>query len=278
MTDFPAAHSMDTTWFAIDSDGHVAVFESGESGCVPQDAYLGEDYGEITDQVHDLPSTSAVYDLAGWCAAAGPSHVHAPSLPFIPEVIAFVHDLAPLRALLARLEAEEFPATSGAALRFRSADPTAFEELHARGACLSCFYFGDERGELAAHGVYRYEHTCDNWIAGPYARKVIPAAPIHAEALPALTKAVRYPGRFADKPELQPAELWHCETWEPSWLASDRKTVHPFAGRESDYAESIESLREFDPALVLPEAPSAKPTAPPGEPATATRKPWWKFW
>jgi hypothetical protein len=33
--DFPAAHSMDTTWFAIDREGHVASFWSGERGAVP---------------------------------------------------------------------------------------------------------------------------------------------------------------------------------------------------------------------------------------------------
>ena len=29
MTDYPAAHSMDTEWFAIDKDGHVAYLTSG---------------------------------------------------------------------------------------------------------------------------------------------------------------------------------------------------------------------------------------------------------
>lgn len=33
--DFPAAHSMDTTWFAVDRKGHVAAFDSGEQGWVP---------------------------------------------------------------------------------------------------------------------------------------------------------------------------------------------------------------------------------------------------
>jgi hypothetical protein len=35
MTDFPAAHSMDTDWFAIDADGNIGVFQSGEGGAVP---------------------------------------------------------------------------------------------------------------------------------------------------------------------------------------------------------------------------------------------------
>jgi hypothetical protein len=49
--DFPAAHSMDTMWFAVDRDGHVAVFESGEAGAVPDEAYLGEEYFEAVQAV-----------------------------------------------------------------------------------------------------------------------------------------------------------------------------------------------------------------------------------
>jgi hypothetical protein len=42
--DYPAAHSMDTAFFAVDRDGHVACFESGPSGAVPMtgEVELGE--------------------------------------------------------------------------------------------------------------------------------------------------------------------------------------------------------------------------------------------
>ena len=33
--DFPAAHSMDTVWFAVDEAGHVAAFDTGEDGVAP---------------------------------------------------------------------------------------------------------------------------------------------------------------------------------------------------------------------------------------------------
>jgi hypothetical protein len=36
--DFPAAHSMDTDWYAVDRSGHVAVFCTGENGHVPEGA------------------------------------------------------------------------------------------------------------------------------------------------------------------------------------------------------------------------------------------------
>ncbi len=39
--DYPAAHSMDTTWFAVDQDGYVALMDSSEPGAVPM-AYGGD--------------------------------------------------------------------------------------------------------------------------------------------------------------------------------------------------------------------------------------------
>lgn len=35
MKEFPAAHSMDTDWFAVDADGNIGIFDSGEEGAVP---------------------------------------------------------------------------------------------------------------------------------------------------------------------------------------------------------------------------------------------------
>ena len=36
MKDYPAAHSMDTEWFAVDASGNLAIFDSGESGAIPE--------------------------------------------------------------------------------------------------------------------------------------------------------------------------------------------------------------------------------------------------
>ena len=33
--DFPAAHSMDSRWFAVDEVGHIAMFDTGENGPLP---------------------------------------------------------------------------------------------------------------------------------------------------------------------------------------------------------------------------------------------------
>jgi hypothetical protein len=58
-TDYPAAHSMDTTWFAVDKDGHVAAFESAEGGAVPNDA--------LTDQQGDFDALQEIRPYASSC-------------------------------------------------------------------------------------------------------------------------------------------------------------------------------------------------------------------
>jgi hypothetical protein len=42
--DFPAAHSMDTRWFAVDEVGHVGIFDSGENGHSPEGARDGFEF------------------------------------------------------------------------------------------------------------------------------------------------------------------------------------------------------------------------------------------
>ena len=47
--DFPAAHSMDTSWYAVDADGCVALFSTGKIGHAPvgyETAYYLEDLFE----------------------------------------------------------------------------------------------------------------------------------------------------------------------------------------------------------------------------------------
>lgn len=47
--DYPAAHSMDTTWFAVDAKGQVAMFFTGDNGPLPQ--RFG---GDLQDALHTL--------------------------------------------------------------------------------------------------------------------------------------------------------------------------------------------------------------------------------
>ncbi len=60
-TDYPAAHSMDTTWFGVDEDGEIAVFETGATGIIPTsittlpDQPISEEWYDV---YHSLPENS----------------------------------------------------------------------------------------------------------------------------------------------------------------------------------------------------------------------------
>lgn len=63
--DYPAAHSMDTEWFATDRDGNVALLETGEPGLMPK--VVGESHGfpycDIVENVLLARDESVSYDL-----------------------------------------------------------------------------------------------------------------------------------------------------------------------------------------------------------------------
>ena len=42
ITDFPAAHSTDSEWFAVDKEGRVAVFDTLEPGPLPNAGLMGQ--------------------------------------------------------------------------------------------------------------------------------------------------------------------------------------------------------------------------------------------
>ncbi len=53
LSDYPAAHSMDTEWFATDREGNVALLETGEPGLMPKvlEETHGVEYWGIVDDV-----------------------------------------------------------------------------------------------------------------------------------------------------------------------------------------------------------------------------------
>ena len=79
--DYPAAHSMDTVWFAVDADGHVAMFASGNIGAVPQQASavgagIEENDCGFLDLLDTLPATGGRHDAAA-CGPPGEDVRHS---------------------------------------------------------------------------------------------------------------------------------------------------------------------------------------------------------
>ena len=116
--DYPAAHSMDTMWFAVDADGHVAAFDTGEGGGVPEIAYVDDAY-ELADLIRELPEGGAQLDPVGHALGATEQHASLPENQQTMHVRAFISDLEPVKDLVARLSGTVLPATTGVAVRAR---------------------------------------------------------------------------------------------------------------------------------------------------------------
>ena len=107
--DFPAAHSMDTQWFAIDADGFVAMFDSGEPGAVPRSAPSSNSGARVDEAVIAArPAAPMVWDLASCLALHGAQHFYWPySSQRWQEprdvAVVFVRDEAALEAAAAKV-------------------------------------------------------------------------------------------------------------------------------------------------------------------------------
>jgi hypothetical protein len=279
---------MDATWFAVDLDGNVAVFDSGEAGAVPTTAYVGDDPAP-EDAFAELEQGPVRWDLDGFRALRGQSHVDRSRIHHMQKAHAdseerfllFAPDTIQARKLLSGAGGTVNRASSGIAFVGSRIALHVFEEVHAGSLCLGCYSLWSREPTGA---LYVYEHTGENWIAAPYARSSSPERPVKASALPneILEYAIRFEGRFADTPELQPVELWKCESWMPGWLATDHKTVRPFEGKEDDFESTMDDSLDGQEGLEVLEAQDAAAEAVPfGKRAEETKKkknPWWRLW
>jgi hypothetical protein len=254
-TDFPAAHSMDTCWFAVDGDGHVAFFGSGEAGAVPFDASLEEPYAVLQELSQTLPQTEVLYNFAGQLPPGplGARGEHwSVAIQDTPEALFFLTSLEPIRAEIASGQAVQVRATGGAvAVIITNLTRPLVQRIHDASACLGCFFHyipdpGDDMPQPAGHGLFEYHHLCENWISGPYGLKEVPDRPVHVDQLPPrLREAVgqfRFPSLcFARAPHIQPIEHDTCISWEPAYLTGDGLTIRPHTKNEIDpqmsYAE-----------------------------------------
>lgn len=273
--DYPAAHSMDTMWFAVDRDGRVAAFESGEAGAVPSVAYLGEDYPPLDE----LPVTGEAVHVA----PVPPWKFETPHLVggrIVGPAVFHLRDEEALRDEVARGAASRIPGAGAAAYRVEALSAELVERLHASGACLGCRHVdAEDTGPAGAErGLYVYEHVTENWAAGPYRLVAKPSRPASLEALPpeAREKVARFGGSFEETGLLHPMHLGPCESWGAAWIDLDATTVRPIPGAAGDYDEEASEMASLEEGLVFDPPPRA-----PGEPGQApvgAKKPWWRFW
>jgi hypothetical protein len=280
--DFPAAHSMDATWFAVDRDGHVAMFDTGEAGAVPISAEFLEDCTALLEQITQAASpTDAVHDLRGRLQP-GDREVPHYSMQRGDQAGAAMFFLKSLDSVKAEIERKQglvFPAVEGHAVALFQPSNQLVQKLHKDGQCLGCFWYWhntdpdaeDVHRDVARLGIFSYSHLTENWISGPYGREKLPRKPLHVDQLPpAARKTVKQMKFgslcFAETPHIQPAEFDDCASWEAAYLSSDGKTIRPVPGNtthsDSEVRDYLRELQENGlpegVTIEMPEEPKPK--------------------
>jgi hypothetical protein len=246
---------MDSCWFAVDRDGHIGFFDTGESGAMPEVGVAAEDAFELRHRLTQiLPPADVLHDPRGRMlpgVPVGPLPEHGfPALVFLSNLAPAQTDVEAGRATVVR-------ATEGYAVVYPQLAADQARRLNDSGAVTAWgyHYHSDPgaRDDLARHGVYEYTHLCENWIAGPYGRDQVPARRVHIDQLPPAVrrqlKAAQLPTlSFSVAPHVQPMEHWPCESWEPGWLGTDG-VVRPVAGREDEYANLMDEMQDDSPGF-----------------------------
>lgn len=243
--DYPAAHSMDTVWFAVDADGHVAVFRTGEAGAVPVEAFAGDEAYQVETRLRELfPPGALIHDVEG---RQTPSpRPRKPQAWAGGTVLMALTSLDPVRTEIDRGTAVEVPVTRGQGVRFTEIATERLAELQALPECLGSWNIytdEDDPAGLAGRGFFVYEHLTDNWISGPYGRESVPAQPVHVDQLPPdvrqLVGQLQLDTlRFTETPHLQPVELTECVSWEAAYIDVTGRHIRPIPGKEDEYADS----------------------------------------
>jgi hypothetical protein len=178
-----AAHSMDTDWYAVDRNGHVARLSSGEEGAVPWDAH--------SQYWSDLYEDLAVARVAALAATTGARRVlaldpaiHAvdiDDLPYEWDGVLHFADRQYLEMFRAEYYHQHWRVIDGLPETVAVKDILngAFVDYWAAGAIVGAFVTGAEV-KPAALGLFEY--ACG--FSGPYQRRAVPPEPIHIDRLP----------------------------------------------------------------------------------------------
>ena len=274
--DYPAAHSADTEWFAVDRDGNVAVFDTGEAGAVPVGAYEEGNLG-LLQELPPRGDVLRVPPVPPWPL----EEVHQVSGRIAQAAVFHLRDASALAAEIEAGKARRVPSAGSQAVLVEQVDPGIVERAHAQENCLGCSHEYEEP-PAGVIGVFRYTHLWDAG-AGPYRQTQQPTVPLRVADLPeeTRTKVVSFEGHFAETPLLQPVQHWPCESWGAAWIDLDGKTVRPIPGQEAGYDEHAANLADmglvFDPPPRPLQPPAPKDRGAARAPAVP-RGPWWKFW
>lgn len=231
--DWPAAHSMDTEWYAIDKCGHVGKFFTGEAGALPK---TGDDKGCDKLLGGSLCLEDASRFSLGQLAALAvgalgkplPSHAMSDEvkerlvLLFLrpdeaARITLFAGKLMGKDVFSKRVEYKKEPvyATVG------EFTPEMFDEIHANGWCRSCI-LDDESMDMACFmGAYTFSPVGSNDAVWPYEPSHTPDVPRTWEEMGLETPpiVVFKDFCFEDKSEIQVTKYVPCALYSEEYEA-----------------------------------------------------------
>jgi hypothetical protein len=244
--DYPAAHSMDTAFFAVDRDGNVGYFRCGPSGsgAVPVTGEVGMLVQELNFLGGREELLAELAQLLPPCEVRlDPTGHRSPHLFGQPQQhdchglgfgLLFLKSLDPaLRAEIAAGRGVELPAVGAVAVQALGLPRDLVARLHDEGHCLGCYFCTSSQGWLAASpatsGLFCYRTANVTGTAWPYGRREVPVRPVHIDQLPPDLRQqfgrLQLDCAFAERAYVQPAEHWPCTSIHPAFLSSDgRKT------------------------------------------------------
>lgn len=277
--DYPAAHSMDTTWWGVDRDGHIARFDTGEAGAAPEEA--GE--GSHLD-VMKLISTAKIpfvcddlFPIAdrkifarpdrfgGDEKTVEPTEVTAEYSTYLPSLLLWLADEAALKKIKKNKVGKRAVTLNApgkvVVWLYPDYDKDYGDSLVSlaigwrdEGLVLRGWLYGFGDLELDRLGIFHYdlEHF-DNWIAGPLTRGGIPAHPLKLDDLPAkmresLDVVSLEEADFARDVMFQPYEHGDAVSWDPHWVSSTGRILDGDEEEEEEEpSPSIAALSESHP-------------------------------
>lgn len=228
--EYPATHSMDTTWFAVDEAGEVAIFQFEENGPVPfpftdihSDELLSY-FGKKENGVTIMPFTDEQLDVLA-------SNLTEPTVEMLNCCCNVV--LAPGGFEILKANHAEFDICYSKERNFYHIEwwsgeyhnePTLQKLIDEKIVLKACpcdieLYFEErceepieERLKYFPFYVYRQDEYSQMCVPK---RTIVPKVPLKEERIPEEAKkyVIHLPVRFAEQPQVQPAEFVDSECW-----------------------------------------------------------------
>jgi hypothetical protein len=252
MSDFPAAHSMDTTWWGLDRHGRLARFDTGEAGAAPADGAgeaeevdlvraLGESFPFSCDDLFPVADGRLLMHPNLWEdePLSEPIEVDASSDAYLPAFLLWLVDEDALDTISSAPDGEKLVRLQvpGKIVIWLASEWREGQEEQ-RGLLPQVLAWKDQglvqRGwlyelgsvEIERLGLFHYNlRTFDNWICGPYTRGEAPARPLRLQDLPRKVQkslgVCELPlADFERDVLLQPYEHGEAVSWDDQWVST----------------------------------------------------------